>query len=73
MGIIVKKFGGATLADPEKIRAVAYRISHERESGEQIVVVVSAMGKSTDILLNQIKELSENPEPCRRDKPNSFH
>lgn len=63
MGIIVKKFGGATLADPQKVRAIAYRIAHERKSGDQIVVVVSAMGKSTDILLNQINELSKNPEP----------
>ena len=60
----MKKFGGATLADPEKIRAVAKRIHLEKiNSGDQFVIVVSAMGKTTDTLLSQIKALSANPDP----------
>ena len=62
MGIIIKKFGGATLADSEKIRAVAKSIAMDKiKTGHQMVVVVSAMGKSTDAQIRQIKSISETP------------
>jgi aspartate kinase len=51
MPIIVKKFGGTSVGDPQKILHVARRLMEERKPGEQTVVVVSAMGHSTDELL----------------------
>ena len=51
MALIVKKFGGSSVATTEKILAVAQRILSEKKSDDKIVVVVSAMGKTTDNLL----------------------
>ncbi len=51
MGLYVKKFGGSSVATPEKMRHIAERILSERQPGDQIVIVVSAMGDSTDDLL----------------------
>jgi aspartate kinase len=48
---VVQKFGGTSVADPERIRDVADHVARTRRSGEQVVVVVSAMGKETDELL----------------------
>ena len=49
--LIVQKYGGATLATPEKIKQAAKRISDLHESGTQVVVVVSAMGQTTNDLI----------------------
>ncbi|MBR3379733.1 MAG: aspartate kinase, partial [Bacillus sp. (in: Bacteria)] len=49
MGLIVQKFGGTSVGSTEKIRNVAERVIAEREAGNDVVVVVSAMGKSTDV------------------------
>ncbi|MDB6155384.1 MAG: aspartokinase, partial [Chthoniobacteraceae bacterium] len=62
MAIVVQKYGGTSVADPEKIRAVAKRVMLTRDQGHQVVVVVSAMGNATDDLLEMAKRVSLNPE-----------
>lgn len=62
MAIVVQKYGGSSVADPEKVRAVAKRVMRTRELGHQVVVVVSAMGDTTDHLLELAKKVSANPE-----------
>ena len=51
MALIVKKFGGSSVGSTEKIMAVAKRILDEKKPGDQIVMVVSAMGDTTDELI----------------------
>jgi aspartate kinase len=65
MAIIVQKYGGSSVADVEKIRKVAERVKRRREEGNQLVVVVSAMGDTTDELLTLAKKVS--PDPPRRE------
>src|SRR4029434_1928093 len=62
MAIVVQKYGGSSVADPEKIRAVAKRVMRTRALGHQVVVVVSARGDTTDHLLELAKKVSANPE-----------
>lgn len=64
MGIIVQKFGGSSVADPERIRRVAKRVAERYEEGNQVVVVVSAMGDTTDHLIDLAKQLNDKP-PAR--------
>ena len=59
--IVVQKFGGSSVADTDRIVAVAERIAATRQQGNDVVVVVSAMGKTTDRLLTQAREVSEVP------------
>lgn len=61
MGIIVQKFGGTSVATVEKILNVADRVLDERKRGNNVVVVVSAMGKSTDELISLAKQVSTKP------------
>jgi aspartate kinase len=61
MGLIVQKFGGTSVANVERILNVAQRVKAETDQGNQVVVVVSAMGKSTDQLVSLAKEISEQP------------
>jgi len=61
MGIIVQKYGGSSVADAEKIKHVANRIVRTKEQGHDVVVVVSAMGKTTDELIALAKSISPNP------------
>ncbi|MBM7584883.1 aspartate kinase [Bacillus pakistanensis] len=61
MGIIVQKFGGTSVGSVERIQNVANRVVEEKEKGNHVVVVVSAMGKTTDSLVNLAKEITENP------------
>lgn len=63
--LIVKKFGGTSVADTEKILHVAGICAGEYEKGNQVVVVLSAMGKQTDELLAQAKEI--NPKAPKRE------
>ena len=60
-GVVVQKYGGSSMAGPEKIRAVAERIMRTRAAGRAVCVVVSAMGDTTDDLLASAKRLSPNP------------
>ena len=65
MGIIVQKYGGTSVADPEKIRSVAQSVIREKNNGNSVVVVVSAMGHTTDYLVKLANEVS--PEPSNRE------
>jgi len=67
MGIIVQKYGGSSLADAEKIKNVARRIAARKEHGNEMVVVVSAMGKTTDQLIDLAHQLSDAPEDREMD------
>ena len=51
MALIVQKFGGTSVGSVERIQHVANRVIQEAERGNQVVVVVSAMGKTTDALV----------------------
>jgi aspartate kinase len=62
MAIVVQKYGGSSVADVHKLRQVASRIMRTREQGHGVVVVVSAMGDTTDDLLAMAKQVSPNPE-----------
>src|SRR4051812_6127494 len=64
-GIVVQKFGGSSVADVERIRKVAARVKARRDEGCRMVVVVSAMGDTTDELLALAKQVS--PDPPRRE------
>lgn len=59
--LIVKKFGGTSVGNSERIKNVARRIAEEYKKGNDVVVVLSAMGKMTDELIAQAKELNPNP------------
>lgn len=61
MRIVVQKYGGSSVADTAKIRTVAQRVIAAKEKGLSVVVVVSAMGKTTDGLLARAKEISTSP------------
>src|SRR5690606_8472130 len=61
MAIVVQKYGGSSVADVEKIRLVAERVARTRQEGKQVVVVVSAMGDTTDELLALARSVCENP------------
>ena len=64
MGLVVQKFGGTSVADPEKISAAARKAIRAQQEGNQVVVVVSAMGKNTDTLISLAQQLNESP-PAR--------
>jgi aspartate kinase len=61
VGIVVQKYGGSSVADLEHIQKVADRIAATKASGRDVVVVVSAMGDTTDELLALAREISKNP------------
>lgn len=61
MALVVQKFGGSSVADPDRIRAVADHIVRTRNEGHEVVVVVSAMGKTTDDLVRLAGDVSGNP------------
>ncbi len=61
MALVVQKYGGTSVADPERIKAVADHIARTRRAGDDVVVTVSAMGKSTDDLLRLAREVSNRP------------
>jgi aspartate kinase len=65
--IIVQKFGGTSVGSIERIKAVADRIVASKKHAKNIVVVVSAMGKSTDHLVGLAKEITEHPDPREYD------
>src|SRR3972149_3609353 len=65
--LVVQKFGGSSLADGARIRRVAKRIPRERNAGNDLVVVVSAMGDTTDELLALASAITEEPDPRELD------
>lgn len=65
MSLVVQKYGGSSVADLERIRLVAQRVRRYFEEGHQVIVVVSAMGKTTDALLSMARQL--HPFPPERE------
>jgi aspartate kinase len=63
--LVVKKFGGTSVADRDRIFNVAKRLQKAYQAGDDLVVVLSAMGKMTDVLIEQAKEI--NPNPSKRE------
>jgi aspartate kinase len=61
VSLLVQKFGGTSVADPDRVRAVADHIVRTRRDGNDVVVVVSAMGKTTDDLERLAHEVASNP------------
>ncbi|MEI6221134.1 MAG: aspartate kinase [bacterium] len=61
MPIIVQKYGGSSVATTEKIKAIADRVLATKKQGNDVVVVVSAMGKTTNNLISLAQEISSNP------------
>src|SRR5215210_3004003 len=62
MAIVVQKYGGSSVSDVQKLRQVAGRIMRTRQQGHDLVIVVSAMGDTTDDLLGLAKQVSPNPD-----------
>ncbi len=67
MPVIVQKYGGTSVGDPDRINVVADRVVRAREEGYDVVVVVSAMGDTTDELFAMAQEISAAPEPRELD------
>jgi aspartate kinase len=67
LGTLVMKFGGTSVADPEKIKDVARRLVAARAEGNRVVAVLSAMGDSTDELVRLAYEVSPRPKPRELD------
>ena len=62
MSIVVQKYGGSSVADVSRIKQVADRVMRTKREGHDVVVVVSAMGDTTDDLLGLAKQVSPNPD-----------
>ena len=67
MGIIVQKFGGSSVANTEKLLKVCKHITDNYDKGNQVVVVVSAQGKTTDNLVKEELEITNNPNKREHD------
>ncbi|GIS38062.1 MAG: hypothetical protein Ct9H90mP10_04630 [Actinomycetota bacterium] len=67
MKLIVQKFGGTSVANTSSLKIVAERIIDRKKEGYEVVVVPSAMGSSTDELIDLANELSEKPTPREMD------
>jgi aspartate kinase len=67
LGTLVMKFGGTSVADPDKIKDVARRLVEARSAGNRVVAVLSAMGDSTDSLVRLAYDVSPRPKPRELD------
>ena len=67
MSLIVQKYGGTSVANPESLKIVADKIISAKKENHQVVVVVSAMGSSTDELITLASQLSDEPSPREMD------
>jgi aspartate kinase len=67
MALVVQKFGGTSVADAERIKNVARRVVDTYRAGNDVVVVVSAMGKATDELIGLATQISDKPHPREMD------
>ncbi|MDA1041155.1 MAG: aspartate kinase [Planctomycetota bacterium] len=67
MALVVQKFGGTSVADPQKIQAAAQKAIARHAAGDQVVVVVSAMGHQTDILVDLAKQITDRPSAREMD------
>ncbi|MBM7623857.1 aspartate kinase [Sporohalobacter salinus] len=61
MGIIVQKYGGSSVANPDRIKRVAQRVVKRKQKGDQVVAVVSALGDTTDELIELSRKVTDNP------------
>lgn len=61
LGIVVQKFGGSSVANPERIKVVAQRVVESAQRGDQVVVVVSALGDTTDELIDLARQITTRP------------
>ena len=68
MALIVAKFGGTSVASPQRIQMVAKRLISIKQQGNDVVAVVSAMGKTTDELVGLAAALSKNPPAREMDR-----
>ena len=62
MALIVHKYGGTSVGTPEKIKNIAKKLKNLKEEGNQLVVIVSAMGHTTDELIDLMNNVSESPD-----------
>ena len=67
MSLIIQKFGGTSVSNSDSLKTVAKRITECKDAGNEVVVVVSAMGSSTDELIELASELSKEPSPREMD------
>jgi aspartate kinase len=67
MALYVQKYGGSSVADPEKVKGVARRVVETAKAGHRVVVVVSAMGKTTDGLIRLAHEITPAPKAAELD------
>lgn len=67
MNLVVQKYGGSSVATTERIKKIAQKVSEKNKSGYKVLIVVSAMGKTTDSLIKLAKEISETPDPRELD------
>jgi len=65
MALVVQKYGGSSVADAEKIKNVARRVAETKKKGNEVIVVVSAMGDTTDELIELARQI--NPKPQERE------
>ncbi len=65
--LIVQKYGGTSVGNPERIKNVARRVCRTKEEGHDVVVVVSAMSGETDKLINLAYQVTDNPDPREMD------
>src|SRR5215472_4869326 len=61
MALVVQKYGGTSVGNPDRIKNVARRVAESRQNGDRVVVVVSAMSGVTDGLLNLAKQIAPSP------------
>jgi aspartate kinase len=67
VALLVQKYGGTSVGDADRIRAVAEHVARTKRNGDDVVVVVSAMGKTTDDLIRLAAEVSSSPPPREYD------
>lgn len=67
MALVVQKYGGSSVADAQQIKSVARRIAKTKEAGNQVVVVVSAMGDTTDELIELTHQITQHPDEREMD------
>ena len=67
MALIVQKYGGTSVGSAERIKKVAERVVKTKRAGNEVVVIVSAMGHTTDELVSLLKQITKNPDPREYD------
>lgn len=68
MALVVQKYGGSSVKNAERIKAVAQKVGRARDAGNEVVVVVSAMGDTTDAFISLVKQISSKPDEREMDQ-----